>query len=59
MYKHFTTSWTNLREGRVWTVFTSNFSQEKPMHFLVNMFVLHSFGAPVVAAIGAPQFLGL
>jgi hypothetical protein len=34
MHKHFTASKKNLQEGRYYTLVTSAFSQEKPLHFL-------------------------
>jgi len=47
MRKHFLSSITNLREGRIWTLVTPCFSQRDLGHFALNMFVLYSFGSHV------------
>lgn len=59
MFKNFTCSWHNLRESRPWTLLTSAFSQMHLSHFLVNAFVLHSFGMSVAQSLGPRRFVML
>lgn len=47
MFRHFTDSLQNLKEGRVWTLVTSAFSHKEWYHILLNTMVLLSFGDPV------------
>lgn len=65
MQRHFTSSLSNLREGRVWTLITPAFSHQTLGHLASNMFALWLFGfntyrvlnvAPVT---GGPGFLML
>ncbi|OMJ29480.1 Rhomboid protein 1, mitochondrial [Smittium culicis] len=44
MYKNFTLSIYNLKEGRLWTMLTSEFSHMNLTHLLVNSLVLYSLG---------------
>ncbi|XXQ32486.1 Peptidase S54 rhomboid domain-containing protein [Plasmodiophora brassicae] len=45
--------------SRPWTLATSVFSHNLPMHFAVNMLVLYSFGPLTIRAIGVQRFLAL
>jgi membrane associated rhomboid family serine protease len=47
MYRNFSNSLQNLKEGRVWTLVTSAFSHKEWYHILLNSMVLLSFGDPV------------
>lgn len=47
MFRNFTDSAQNLREGRVWTLVTSAFSHKEWYHIILNTMVLLSFGDPV------------
>ncbi|GAB1734800.1 hypothetical protein NU195Hw_g1928t1 [Hortaea werneckii] len=40
---HTTLSWPNLHAGRYWTLLTSAFSHQDPVHFLFNMLSLRAF----------------
>ncbi|KAJ1677267.1 hypothetical protein EV182_006523 [Spiromyces aspiralis] len=57
MNKNFTSSLDNFKSGRVWTMLTSAFSHTDPMHLLVNMIVLQSFGPPLAMMLGSGRFL--
>ncbi|MGZ3669521.1 MAG: rhomboid family intramembrane serine protease [Bdellovibrionota bacterium] len=57
MAQNFLVSWTGLREGRVWTLFTSVFSHATFLHLFLNMIVLRSFGAVMEQALGQKQFI--
>lgn len=57
MYENFTISWRGLEEGRYWTVLTAVFSHNMILHFLINMFVLRSFGSIVEEVLGHMAFL--
>ncbi|CAF1423696.1 unnamed protein product [Rotaria sordida] len=60
MTKNFMVSWDGVvRENRVWTLLTSAFSHFDLTHFLINSFVLYSFGPPVLSHIGLPAFIQL
>ncbi|KAL0483619.1 hypothetical protein AKO1_011498 [Acrasis kona] len=41
--KHFTINLNNMKEGRVYTMFTSAFCHEQLFHLLINMIVFYSF----------------
>ncbi len=57
MTDNFLVSWTGLAEGRFWTLITSVFSHHQFWHFLMNMFVLFSFGRVVESVLGSRRFL--
>jgi len=57
MARHFLVSWQALSEGRVWTLLTSVYSHNMFWHFLINMFVLKSFGPIVERVLGPVQFM--
>lgn len=54
---NFTVSWTGLVEGRYWTLVGSVFSHNYLLHFLINMFVLNSFGSLIERVLGPWRFL--
>ncbi|KAJ1748854.1 hypothetical protein LPJ79_004185 [Coemansia sp. RSA 1821] len=57
MIKNFTTMWTNIQEGRLWTILTPAFSHIEPMHLFFNMFMLHTFGKDIARILGARRFM--
>lgn len=57
MAQNFLVSWDALREGRYWTLVTSEFSHLAFFHIFLNMFVLRSFGPIMEMAIGWKRFL--
>ncbi|KAJ2359336.1 hypothetical protein IWW50_000146 [Coemansia erecta] len=57
MMKNFTTMWVNLQEGRIWTLVTPAFSHIEPMHMLINMFMLFTFGTDIAKLLGKKRFL--
>lgn len=59
MSNNLTVSIKGLKEGRVWTLFTSAFSQSQPMHLAVNMLALYFLGSEVLRFLGPGRFLGL
>eukprot|EP01147_Barroeca_monosierra_P011145 gene11145-3205_t len=59
LFRNFVISIDNIKAGRFWTAVTSSFSHAAFLHFLVNMFIFHSFGIPVARSIGGLQFLML
>jgi membrane associated rhomboid family serine protease len=59
MFRHFTDSLQNLKEGRVWTLVTSAFSHKEWYHILLNTMVLLSFGDPVSSRFLTVYFAGL
>ncbi|KAF9921793.1 hypothetical protein FBU30_008131 [Linnemannia zychae] len=59
MFRNFTDSLENLREGRVWTLVTSAFSHKEWYHILLNTMVLLSFGDPVWRLLGTRRFLSV
>lgn len=58
MFRHFTDSLQNLKEGRVWTLVTSAFSHKEWYHILLNTMVLLSFGDPVSSQFLITYFTG-
>lgn len=56
---NFTVSWTGLTEGRWWTLVSAEFSHNMLLHFLINMFVLNSFGRLLSGVLGLRRFLTL
>ncbi|KAJ2730551.1 hypothetical protein IW152_005178 [Coemansia sp. BCRC 34962] len=52
------TMWANLVQGRIWTLVTPAFSHVDPVHLLINMFILHSFGPDVARMLGPKRFIG-
>ncbi|KAJ1311067.1 hypothetical protein OPQ81_009571 [Rhizoctonia solani] len=59
MFKHFTTSWTNVLEGRIWTLLTACFSHEMTGHLLVNGMSFWFMAPPVMRMLGNSAFLAL
>jgi len=59
MENHFTSSLRNLKEGRIWTLVTSSFSQKELSHFFFNMLSLYFLGGGLINTIGIPRFIGL
>lgn len=57
MAQNFLVSWDALVEGRYWTLLTSVFSHNMLFHFLINMFVLNSFGRVLEDTIGPKRFI--
>lgn len=57
MTENFLVSWTDLVEGRYWTLLTSAFSHNMLLHIALNMFVLNSFGTIVERTLGPRRFL--
>lgn len=57
MSAHFLVSWQALTEGRLWTLLTSAFSHNLSWHFILNMFVLNSFGRITELTIGRRRFI--
>jgi membrane associated rhomboid family serine protease len=57
MAQNFLVSWDALREGRYWTLITSEFSHLAFFHIFLNMFVLRSFGPILEMALGRGRFL--
>jgi membrane associated rhomboid family serine protease len=59
MHRNFSVSWQlAFVEGRWWTLLTTVFSHESLIHFLINMFVLNSFGTLSSEVLGVRRFLG-
>jgi membrane associated rhomboid family serine protease len=59
MNAHFLVSLEAMLGGRVWTLLTSAFSHQLPVHLGVNMFMLWMFGRDVHRVTGALGFLHL
>lgn len=57
MRDNFMTSLQNIREGRIYTLLTSSVSHSNMPHFLVNMVVLQSIAAPLIATLNPSRFL--
>ena len=57
--KHAVCSLQNVREGRYYTLLTSSFTHFNPIHLLMNMAGLQSFGPSVVSIFGPGAFLVL
>ncbi|MBK9041057.1 MAG: rhomboid family intramembrane serine protease [Bdellovibrionales bacterium] len=58
MMNHFLVSWSSITDGRSWTLLTSAFSHNMFLHFLMNMYVLSSFGPIVERLLGSFRFFG-
>ncbi|KAJ2867401.1 hypothetical protein GGI22_001072 [Coemansia erecta] len=58
MTENFTISYAGLTQGRLWTLVTPAFSHVDAMHIMVNMFMLHQFGADIVRFVGPKRFVG-
>ncbi|KAF8313488.1 rhomboid-domain-containing protein, partial [Clavulina sp. PMI_390] len=58
MFKNFTTSWENLRQG-IWTLLTSAFSHNSTGHVLMNLMTFYFFAPMGAAVLGNVPFLGL
>lgn len=74
MRDNFLISWSNIKQGKLHTLITSNFSHKdftriylffktssyNPiLDFLINNFILYSFGPAVVSIVGLPAFVPL
>ncbi|CEL58085.1 hypothetical protein RSOLAG1IB_02830 [Rhizoctonia solani AG-1 IB] len=59
MFKHFTTSWANVLEGRIWTLLTACFSHEMTGHLFVNGMSFWFMAPPVMQILGNSAFLAL
>ena len=57
MIQNFMVSWSNLMEGRFWTLLTAAFSHNLGLHIFLNMFVLFSFGTELEMKMGSWSFL--
>ena len=58
MEQNFSVSWRSVfDQGRYWTLLTTVFSQNAFLHFLINMFVLRSFGGLLVDVLGSGPFV--
>lgn len=55
--RNFTSSLTNWREGRWWTLLTPTIMHTLPVHLLINMAVLRDFGTAIVQLLGARAFV--
>ena len=56
MTDNFLVSWAALEAGRYWTLLGSAFSHMGGFHFLINMYVLATFGSFVEQVIGSWRF---
>jgi len=59
MIDNFTISIHNLKEGRVWTLLTSTFSQKEFFHLVFNMITLYFVGGRMLEVLGRSRFLKL
>jgi membrane associated rhomboid family serine protease len=59
MIDHFLVSTNAIVNGRVWTVITSVFSHNMPLHLLLNMLILYNFGLVLEGYLGGKRFLWL
>lgn len=57
MQENFLVSWTGLKQGYLWQLITSVYSHNMFLHFLINMFVLRSFGTLLEQILGSTRFL--
>ena len=57
MVSNFLVSWMHLAEGRYWALLGSAFSHNMLWHFLLNMFVLQSFGTILEQILGFRRFV--
>ncbi|KAF8528883.1 rhomboid-domain-containing protein [Hysterangium stoloniferum] len=57
--KNFTLSWTNWKEGRIWSVLTSCFSHEGHRHIFMNALTFYFMAPPVLQILGNASFLAL
>ena len=57
MTDNFLVSWDALEAGRYWTLLGSAFSHIAGFHFLINMYVLATFGSFVEQVIGSWRFV--
>ncbi len=57
LYLNFLVSWESLLENRYWTLLGAAFSHNLFWHFVLNMFVLNSFGPIVEQILGPIRFL--
>ena len=58
MMDNFLVSWDALKEGRVWTLLTSEFSHNMLFHILINMYVFYGFGSALESTLGSKRFVG-
>ena len=59
MFRHFTVSWRNVREGRVHTLVTAAFSQAELSHLLLNCLSLFVFARPLCSLLGGRRLLAV
>ncbi|KAF8211332.1 hypothetical protein K438DRAFT_1807129 [Mycena galopus ATCC 62051] len=59
MTNHFTCSWRNLKQGRIWTLFTSAFAHEGFAHILFNGFTFYFMAPLTLSILGSRQFIFL
>lgn len=57
--KNLAFSTLNLKEGRVWTIITSNFTHQEVWHLLFNAMTIYFFGPTLAAVLGTRSFLWL
>ncbi|KAJ1945369.1 hypothetical protein FBU59_002327 [Linderina macrospora] len=57
MVENFSATYINLTSGRVWTLLTPAFSHMEPMHLMINMFMLYTFGTDMARLLGPKRFL--
>ncbi len=57
MVNNFLVSTDAIAAGRIWTLITSVFSHNMPLHIFINMFVLSSFGPLMEDVLGNKNFL--
>lgn len=57
MAMNFLVSWSSVEEGRYWTLLSSAFSHNLLFHFLINIFVLKSFGPLLENLLGSKNFI--
>lgn len=57
LYLNFLVSWESLLENRYWTLLGAAFSHNLFWHFVLNMFVLNSFGPIIEQILGPIRFL--
>ncbi|KJE93682.1 hypothetical protein CAOG_04437 [Capsaspora owczarzaki ATCC 30864] len=56
---NFTLHWDNIRRHRYWTMFTHALTHKDPMHLLMNMVGLYSFGLQVASYLSPARFLAV
>jgi membrane associated rhomboid family serine protease len=56
MAENFLVSWVHLSYGLYWTLLTSVFSHNMPLHIFINMYVLYNFGTLMEYVLGPLRF---